>query len=416
MNIVSNALIISILIRYLFFCPVLAKNDDKPTTDVSNKLYNHYIYHAKMGETPESIAFNFLKDAAIKDKRYQFYRYNRILLNKTNQPTAFNQVFYIPFKWMYITPVNATIANVKGSVEVQYQGKTLPLTHVYEGAFLKTDSNSFASIALPDQSILTVSPNSHIQFTQLRRYAKSDVFNIQIYVDQGRVESQVNPFKYSASDYTVQSKRISTAVRGTRFSVSDTIETTANIEVLEGGVQLSTVNMNANQGKGSQIDSVLIPKGFGACVNDSKISNLITLLPAPQLHCAAINGLTLDQTLPVITDKPPHLFKLNLYMHSINNTVNIQQLHTIPPDNQIIASNIKLPKDLAEGIYTVQLNSIDPYGLEGFSSIYRLKIINKPPFLSNGLHWVRNNQTYSWVLQPVSDTDLKQVFCLSELI
>ncbi len=382
---------------------------DIPSENISksvNEYRTHYLYRAQLGETPESIAFDFLKDAADKTKRQQFYTYNHIAANYTAKTVQLNQVFYLPLDWMYLKPVNAVILRTKGSVQVIHQNTQLPLSVIPEGSTIKTSKNSFALIEFPDRSLLTISPDSEVLLTTVRRYAKSDVFNIHINIEQGRAESQVKPLRHPSSDYTVKSKRLSTAVRGTRFSVSDVITDYATTEVLEGGVKLNAIS--------DQDSLMLVSKGLGVYTKDSKAPILTALLPAPQWACTKVEGIAIDQPLPIIVNQQTHLFKLNIYSESSTDIpLNIEQLNMMIPDIQTLTTQPILPTELSEGIYTVQISAVDQYGLQGFNSVQRLSIESKLPTTPTWLYWIKNNQTQSWVLRPLPNTHFKQFFCLN---
>lgn len=393
------------LLTLIFSSIVFADIPNDNVSKLDNKYRNHYLYRAQLGETPESIAFDFLKEAADKTKRQQFYTYNHIAANDTAKTVKPNQIFRLPVDWMYLKPVNAIMLSTKGNVQVIHQNTQLPLSIIPEGSTIKTGKNSFALIEFPDRSLLTVSPDSDVLLATVRRYAKSDIFNIHIHIEQGRAESQVKPLHHPSSDYTVKSKRLSTAVRGTRFSVSDMITGYATTEVLEGGVQLNAIT--------NQDNLILVSKGLGVYTKDSKLPTLTTLLPAPQWDCTKIEGITIDQPLPIIINQATHLFKLNIYSESsLITPLSIDQLNTTVPDIQTLTTQPILPAELKEGTYTVQVSAVDQYGLQGFNSVQRLSIKNKPPTTPNWLYWIKNNKTQSWVLLPLPNTHFKQVFCL----
>jgi hypothetical protein len=388
--------------------PNLVLANTQVQSGLNSEYRTAYLYRAQAGETPESIAFDFLKEAADKNKRQQFYAYNHIASHQITKKITQNQLFHLPVDWMYLKPVTAILLTVKGAVEVLHQGVSFPLTVVPEGAVIKTSQTGFALVEFPDRSVLTVSPNSTVKLTSIRRYAKSDIFNIKVDLEQGRVESQVKHLQHPAADYTVKSKRLSTAVRGTRFSVSDVPNAYATTEVLEGGVQLNSTD------PAYQDRLTMVSNGLGAYVKDSVVSEPIKLLQAPQWSCPTINGLAIDQPLPIVVNQGAQSFKFNIYEEpSTAVSFSVEQLNQTAPDIQSITTTPILPAQLNEGVYTVQLSAIDQYGLQGFSSTQRIQIKNKPIDTENWLHWVKNSQTQSWVLRPLPNTHIKQVFCLT---
>jgi hypothetical protein len=379
-----------------------------------------YLYRAHLGDTPESIAFDFLQGASQKEVRHMFYAHNHIQAKNALMPTQLNQVFNIPMSWMYLKPMPITVLKASGAASVTYAHDTFSATwqslqtvgsELKESARVRTDNDGFALLEFPDHSLLSISPNSTVLLATVRRYANSDVFNIQVSIENGRVESQVKPLHHPASDYSIRSKRLSTAVRGTRYSVSDTT-TSANAitEVLEGGVALgasakSTVASETTPARKSS--TTLVTPGFAAYVADGKVSPLVALLPAPQFVCVAMKQVPIEQALVVIADKKTQAFSLNIYTGEHPN------LNQMNPDRQVIDVRPHLPVDLPVGSYTLQLKAIDEHGIHGLASQQKIMIRANPNPVETLLHWQQNLATRSWALSTIpNNSNNKQLTCM----
>jgi hypothetical protein len=382
-----------------------------------------YLYRAQAGDSAESIAFEFLQNSAKKSVRERFYAHNNINPKTAAKPVSLYKPFHIPMDWMYLKPMNTSVVKVSGSTTFSqntdaWQALNTSVPSLKEGSRIKTDSDGFALLEFPDHSLLSISPNSIVRLETVRRYATSDVFNIQVHVESGRIESQVKPLHHPASDYSVKSKRLSTAVRGTRFSVSDSDPATNAItEVLEGGVQLAAnIDTNTNQKNSAS----LIPKGFAAYVKDTQVSELVALLPAPQWVCSAMQGVQSHLPLVLLADKNTQRFKLNIYrgetasLNAANSSRTTQAYsnptHSLSPDIQVIQTIPTLPADLPEGRYTLQVSAIDSNGIHGVPSVQTIRLSKANESAEDLFRWQQNVATRSWVLlklaAPIHNTQL----------
>jgi ferric-dicitrate binding protein FerR (iron transport regulator) len=374
-------------------------------TDALDQARPSYIYRAKNTDTPESIAFEFLDQAHSLEKKQQFYAHNRIDKKAARKPVAQNTPFNIPVTWMYLKPSRASVLAVSGSVTVTLQAvqnvdasntakvsvipNAPPKTTLAEGSRIQTAANSFASIALPDGSILSVEPNSDITLETLKQYASSDIFKINIVLNKGRVESEVKALTSSESTYTIKSKRLVTGVRGTRFAVSDSADGTGNglLEVLEGAVAVGSPTQGA----------LNTPKGFGRVVEVAEPSELIGLFSKPIWNCNRAADFSLGTHVSLAAPEKTVQLKLDIYSGKHGD---ITQLKTLNPLKQYIAqhASLNLDLDLPMGDYTAVARAIDVYGLQGYSAMQTITV--KPPApmaLDERPDWTRNLETLSWV-------------------
>ncbi len=377
----------------------------KPSQSVSSSKsssMSSYLYRAQVGDTAETIAFEYLDGARDKANRERFYALNKIAAKSLQMPLREGQPLNIPVAWMYLKPVLASVLSATGSIQMSHSntsGKFIQIdakvTAIEEGTSIKTADNSFVKIKFPDHSVLTVAPNSEALIESLKRYANSDIFKIQVLLNKGRVESEVKPFTHSASDYTVRSKRLTTGVRGTVFNVGDNPNGNAIAEVLEGGVLLTDGSARA----------FTVPIGFGSVVKQTQASGLIALLPAPVWQCDTTRSTELGKRLPLQASPLAKHIRFDIHL---GKQASLQGLN---PAFQRLSSDASLPLDLPAGDYTVEAKGEDSEGLQGYGSTQQLQIkqVNTPITQE----WVLDTATQSWTLETNAATSSTQVFCVS---
>ncbi len=380
----------------------------------------NYIYRAKKTDTPRAIAFEFLEHAQSATVRKQFFALNRIAAHQGQKSVAEGQAFTIPVAWMYAKPVTATLLSAVGQVQVSHEQGALQSVNsdtmlgLGEGGVLVTGAQSFAKLALPDGSVVSVEPHSRVVLETLRQYASSDIFNIQIYLNKGRVDSQVKPLTSSASTYFIRSKRLSTGVRGTRFAVSDgdSSQTEAAsshrlglIEVLEGAVAVASPSKGA----------LPTAQGFGRTIERAEPSEAIALLAQPQWQCAAAEQASspanTQTTVALLAPELARSMIVDVYQGSLRSIKTAlpmeRRVLQLPPQATGKAQTVSL--DLPEGNYTLAASALDSSGLQGYQSI---QTIGVKQYNSNlPAQWVHHAATVSWVWQEDLTLVNKRTLC-----
>ncbi len=367
---------------------VLASNKSKPS-----QLESTYVYRAKAGDTPESIAFEFLAQASKKQVRDIFYARNGIISKSSNKPVELNRPFNMLVSWMYLKPVAATVVSSTGlakrsdpGAENNFINITGQGQSITEGSLIRTQDNSFVVLRLPDNSTLSVSPNSELNLETMKRYASSDIFKIQIVLNKGRVESDVIPLTNVASDYSVRSKRLLTGVRGTKFSVSDDPLANATAEVLQGAVQISDKTDK----------SLRLPKGFGSFVVQEKAADPIALLAAPIWNCTPGESI-IQRQLPLTFTTLPNSYRVDVFSKSAGKQI-------------LELTALALPQELLEGDYRFSVRGADLNGIQGYSSEQNIRVLlkNIPPIR----RWVMAESTRTWAFEESAAQAVKQFSCV----
>jgi FecR protein len=349
-----------------------------------------YIHRTTERDTPNSIAEDFLAKARWESIRAQFFKDNKLSGLNANAPLPANLPISIPVASMFVKRAQAKLIGFSGLVTAGYANEnTLSVAKALnakergklleEGAVIKTADNSFAKLLLPDNSVMAIQPNSEVRLETMRQYANSDIFNIQTVLSSGRVNSKVAPIKHPAGDYVVHTKRLTTGVRGTDFSVADNTNQNAVTEVGEGAVLMLDADKEGKK----------IPGGYGRFVDKTQASDLIPLLPAPLWFCDGTARLT-NVVLPVVMAAKPKHYRLDIYdqTHGLNDDS--------VPYQQVILDRPLLPNDLPLGVYRVNIRGIDKHGLQGYSKDNLLTV--SEPREEEVLRWVRNSEHAKWTL------------------
>jgi hypothetical protein len=273
---------------------------------------------------------------------------------------------------------------------------------VSEGSQILTGKNSFATLALVDDSRVSVPSNSQINLAKLRVTKYTNSPRTEIKLVQGKVESKVTPLSQNKGRYEVTSPLAIAGVRGTHFRVGINDNGIGN-EVLEGGVAV---------GKKENPNAILLPAGQGNVVSATSVGKAVELLPAPSL----VDGYQLQE-------RPTLQFTLN----PVNNAVAYRaQISTDAQAQNIVTESFN--KDtrfkfdgLIDGAYFIRVTGLDANNLEGIpaTQAFILKARPEPPFLLQPKHKVRSESvTFKWTetniaksyrLQVASDVQFKNI-------
>ncbi len=232
-----------------------------------------------------------------------------------------------------------------------------------EGSLITTGKNGFLSLALADESRISLPSNSQISLSKLRmsKYTKSP--RTQIHLSQGRVESKVSVLVSNKGRFEVTSPLAIAGVRGTHFRVGINDSGIAN-EVLSGGVAV---------GKKNQPEALILPAGKGNIISDNNVGKAIDLLAAPVL-----SGNFQLQEKPTLQFSVVAMSAARAYRAQIASDAGAQN---ILMESRISGERFKFD-GLVDGQYFARVTAIDVNGLEGVPTIQALtlKARPEPPF------------------------------------
>lgn len=275
-----------------------------------------------------------------------------------------------------LTPVSAfaRIKNFFGNVVIRgHDGSAIDAkidATLKEGDTLTTMANSFISLMLDDGTQFTLPPNSVVSLRLLRATPYVETPHTQLYLQKGRVESQVTPFNKPDSKFEVISPLAVSGVRGTNFRVNVDDKRVLN-EVLEGKVavaQNTAVNKPSKQ---------LVAAGYGTVVENNRVGKPVTLLSAPQLQDGYQQQIRLPIQFP-LSHADASAFRVIISTDAAGHN-NIAETSVRSTNGKAIA---KL-ENLEDGAYFVRTSALDAVGLEGVSTIQAFRVDARPfpPFL-----------------------------------
>jgi hypothetical protein len=144
-----------------------------------------------------------------------------------------------------------------------------------------------ATIELADGSVIRLSPNSRLAFNRLTRYGKSGMVDTRLRLNDGEVETRVEPFVEDGSRFEIETPSAVAAVRGTMF----TLKTSSNgtdLRVTDGRVAF-----------GPRGKTRVIPEGYSARVSGANSDgiNIRRLPPPPEFNPMPTQLTQLPKTL-----------------------------------------------------------------------------------------------------------------------
>ena len=312
----------------------------------------------------------------------------------------------IPAELLAEEPSTAKVFALAGKViEMKKNGNEIELelgSVVSEGSQIITGKNSFATLALVDDSRVSVPSNSQINLAKLRitKFTKSPRTEIKLV--QGKVESKVTPLTQNKGRYEVTSPLAIAGVRGTHFRVGINDNGIGN-EVLEGGVAV---------GKPETPNAMLLPAGKGNVVSATSVGKAIELLPAPSL----VAGYQLQER-PILQFELSPVSNAPAYRAQISTDAQAQNVVS-----ELFSKEARIKFDgLNDGAYFIRVSAVDINHLEGIPATHAfvLKARPEPPFLLQPKHKVRSESvSFKWTatntakfyrLQVANDAQFKNV-------
>jgi hypothetical protein len=374
----------SIIFLALFALQIQAQTsyDEQPNNTVIGAT--SITYYAVENDTLSRIAIKFTNKLSNWEAIGKF---NNIRNDRT---IPIGTAIIIPTELLPDAPSNATVVAISGNViETQKNNSTSTLkigSVIFEGTQISTSKNGFITLALPDESRISIPSNSLVKMEKLRmsKYTKSPRTEIKLL--QGQLESKITPLEKNKGRFEVTTPLAIAGVRGTHFRVGVNDNGTAN-EVLTGGVAV---------GKLENPNALTLPAGKGNIVNKTGVGKAIDLLPAPNLS----SGFELQERLTLQFTILPQ-----------TNAVQYRSQISIDESSQNIiaegfAKNAQFKFDeLADGQYFIKVTAIDQNGLEGFPSIqkFKVKVRPEPPFLFQPKKKIREeNVSFNWTASLVA--------------
>lgn len=265
----------------------------------------------------------------------------------------------IPENWLRAVPHTARVVALSGDVTMD--GEALALdARVPAGAVLRTGTGGFITLAMPDESRLTVQPGSQARMEKIQGFHGLSGQNTRILLEQGRVESTVAPQRGPAARYHIRTPTASLSVRGTAFRVGSNAGL-AQAEVTAGEVGMSNT---------SNAKTTALPAGFGVVARaGDPIPAPRPLLSAPLLEGipAVFERVTLDIPFPPVDEAVA--YRAQIARDEQFSDVLATAVFTTPR-----ARFSTLP----DGSYRLRVRAIDAQGLEGYDATRAIALRARP--------------------------------------
>lgn len=312
-------------------------------------------YYAQAGDTLISIAQRLTARAG-----------NWIALGKLNlinkdSSIPIGSAIIIPTELLADEASEATVTARSGTITaLSADGRSISMdvgSKVVEGMKIETGANSFLTLALADESRISLPSNSSFLLAKLRKSLYTGSPRTEVRLLRGRVVSRVSPLDASKGRYEVRTLSSVAGVRGTHFRVG-LIGKTVVTEVLDGRVAVGT----ATAPEARMLDSV---KGNVIAMNS--VGPAVDLLPPPQLAGTPYrqNGAARFPLAPLAGARAYHL-QLAQDAEALNLLAEASGT-----GNEVAISNVQ------EGNYFVRLSAIDKSGLEGMPRTLAVTIKNR---------------------------------------
>ncbi len=314
-------------------------------------------YIARAGDTLISIA-----------QQYTDRSNNWIALGKLNRidkdsAIPIGTAILIPAELLGDEPSKATVVAMTGTVAATGANGTatrLALgATVLEGTQLETSGNSFLTLALPDQSRISLPSNTRVRIAKLRtaRYLHSP--RTEVLLLRGQVESRVSPLDVNRGRYEVRTPLSVAGVRGTQFRVGfvdGSNPTRIATETLEGKVAV------AHAVGPSGPDGLVLTAAKGNITDSRTVGPAVDLLPAPHLKPPFGSS---GAEFPAARITVQAVTGARAYHLQIAADPQALQLLTESRSTGTTLAIANLP----DGNYFARLSAIDGLGLEGLSAI-----------------------------------------------
>jgi len=237
----------------------------------------------------------------------------------------------------------------------------LPGRTLGENDAVTTGPDGFATLETADGSYVSLTPNSSIVLSILRKMVLTGINERVIELRKGEVTNEVTHAKQPGDRFEVRTPSIVAGVRGTHFRVNVAPTMTA-VEVLEGNVALGATTDTTGKTDAPAAASQWVAAGEGSATpSGSAIGAPQRLLPAPRL----VDPSKVQDGRAVTFDVVPAA-NAGGYRVQIARDAALLDL--------IRDARVEAPKavfaDVPDGTYFVRVSAIAADGLEGMPRVY----------------------------------------------
>lgn len=262
----------------------------------------------------------------------------------------------IPSEWLRRDAQTAALAAYRGEVRVTVAGRNHAPSVGMElpsRSSVETLPRAFASLTLPDGSLLSILPGSLVRINGLSRVRLIDVGEHFFAVEHGRVEARVSPADQVGRRFEISTPLAVASVRGTQFRTKYRVEAQQlQVEVLKGSVEV--------RGPGD----TLLGAGEAEAAGSSGMTARGRLLAAPEL----LEPGRIQDGDELTFGVAPMAGAVRWHLILAADAGFVGQIDEIETDAATL--HMAAPSD---GTYFVRLAAISPEGFEGQSRDYAVR-------------------------------------------
>lgn len=270
----------------------------------------------------------------------------------------------IPLKLLRRVPADARLIHLSGAVQSAGEGLATG-ARIAEDKPITTDENSFATLKMPDGSVVRLQPRSTLRIVSNRQLGNTSAYDIRLELKTGRMESDVSKVKREGGKFEISAPLGTVGIRGTSLRVATDGATSSAVELTEGKVVVAS---NEARTKTS------LNAGNGWLLNAGEHSpRVVPLLPAPDTGRIAGLYERVKVGLPIVPQEGAAAYRT--------------QIASDAQFSQIVAETVVDKGDakfagLDDGQYWVRIRAIDRNGIEGRDghTSFVLKARPEPPF------------------------------------
>lgn len=283
-------------------------------------------------------------------------------LNQVSEPKQLpvGKTILIPMEWLPTEAAPILVKFVSGDITLirkhesgnQDQGEKLTTASIIKlGDKIITAKNSSTLLVLADAAEILIKPNSEVIFNRLSIHGSSNMVDIGLQLNRGRVRSSGDALK-NLKRLEIQTPSAVAAVRGTVFRVAVTGDLKTLNEVTEGLVDVQ-----------AQGNTVSVAQGFAISAKQGEPpSEPVKLLDAP----SPTMEYKPNSTLVKWSDVEAVAYSADLYKE-------IGGIYTFLLNETLNTNSYILPK-LSSGKYMFQVRGIDANGFEGFDGKHYFRL------------------------------------------
>ncbi len=197
-----------------------------------------WTYTIKPDDTPKAIARRLLAE---RHTTTQLMSYNGLARDAALAP---GETLQVPIQWLDRRPRPAEAVSVRGDAwRTRHPESSRALLNKGDrlnvGDGVRTGRDGYVRIKLADGSTLSVEPETRLMFNRLTQYGRGAMADTRMNLEQGRIETRVEPTETRGSRFEIHTPSAVAAVRGTRFGLEARSDGTL-LEVREGEVLFGT--------------------------------------------------------------------------------------------------------------------------------------------------------------------------------